>query len=170
MFALSALLFFNLCWTRGPALDGFTGDPMEFSTDGLEDFVTDPAAEVHGVEYRINEQVSFFIRRAGGRNKEYERCLSRLSRPYIRRLRNNQMSNEEFTNLVVLPTVIETVVGGWKGVKDKEGEEIPFSKDACRQLFDTMPNLFEEILAVATDMSQFKEQEKQEAAESLGEF
>ena len=142
---------------------------MEFSKEGLGDYITDPAAEVNGIEYRVNADVSFFLRRAGGRNKEYERCLARHSRPYNRRLRSNQMPNDEFLELIVKPTFVESVICGWKGIKDKDGNEIPFSPGACRELFGEFPNIFEELVAVATDMSQFREQEKQEVAEGLGE-
>ena len=145
------------------------GSQMKFSKMGLEDYITNPAAEVHGIEYRINEDISFILRRAGGRNTEYERCLARYSRPHLHRIRRNLLSNDEFKRLILMPTFLDSIITDWRGISDDKGREVPFSRAACKEFLEEFPNIFEELIAVVTEVSSFKERTKEEIAESLGE-
>lgn len=142
---------------------------MKFATEGLGDYITDPGAETKGITVKLSDDVHFYIRRAGGSNGAYERTLARHSKPYLRRIRNNSMSTTEFRDRVVLPTYVDSVILGWHGVRDEKGDLVEFTPQNCREFLGAFPNVFEELVAIASDMAAFREQEQQEVAESLGE-
>ncbi len=142
---------------------------MKFSTEGVEDYVTDGGAETQGITIKISDTVSFRCRRAGGRNMLYERALSKHSRPYMRRIRNGIMGNDELKWKILLPTYLDAVIIGWDGVTDEEGDDVPFGRGTCSEYLEAFPNVFDELVSIASDMAAFRAQEDEEVVERVGE-
>lgn len=52
----------------------------------------------------------------------------------------------------------EHVVVGWSSVVDKDGKAVPFSKAACKELLDALPDdMFDELRRFCQDMANFRE-------------
>lgn len=60
----------------------------------------------------------------------------------------------------------ECVLVNWKNVKDKNGKEIPYSKENAKMLFDKLPHFFDKILEIATNLSNFQDEKIEEAAKN----
>jgi hypothetical protein len=61
------------------------------------------------------------------------------------------------------------VVKNWSGIKDAEKNEIEYSPSAAVEFFAAFPELFNEIVILATEASTFSGQFVEEASEVLGE-
>jgi len=79
------------------------------------------------------------------------------------------MSNSELRDQVLLPTYLDAVVVGWEGVRDEEGREVPFSREAAEEFLRAFPNVFDTLIEIAGEMSTFRQREMEEAADGLGE-
>ena len=49
-----------------------------------------------------------------------------------------------------------TELAGWKGVKDEDDKDIPFTRENAIQLFTNLPELFDMIFPYAKDFKNFK--------------
>ena len=142
---------------------------MGISAAGLGDFATDKDLEIEGVWVKISDEVMIKIRRAGGSNKAYDREVSRLSRPFKQQLQRGTLDNEEAALKIIRPAFIRTVVLDWEGIKDEHGKDLPFSPQACTELFDTYPDVYNVLKDTSDEMSTFRRREMEDTAERLGE-
>ena len=46
---------------------------------------------------------------------------------------------------MLLDVFIDTVLLGWEGVEDQQGDIIPYSKQAARQLMQDLPDLYTDL-------------------------
>lgn len=128
---------------------------------GLYDmFETDPAIENDGVvlEYGMNskdEPIEIRVRRAGGANSAFAKVFELKSKPFKRLIQADKLDRETGDRLL-RETYAETVVIGWKGVEDKEGKPMPFSKENVIRLFTDLPSLFRDVVAQSQNESLFR--------------
>lgn len=124
-------------------------------------FQTNQSLEVNGIdlEYGTNSKgqpIRIKIARSGGANKRFARALEVATRPYKRQIVNDRL-DAELATTITRKVYAETVVLGWTGVEDKAGVEIPFSVAACINLFNDLPDLFEDIATQAARLAAFRE-------------
>jgi len=100
--------------------------------------------------------IEFKIARAGGQNKAYEKRFEALTRPYRRQIQTESL-DDETSDRIVRQLFAETIVLGWRNVEDEEGKPIAFSAEACRKLFDELPDLFRDIREDATKQAIFRQ-------------
>lgn len=84
------------------------------------------------------------------------RAFERLMEPYSPRLNAGGKLTEEESNKLNVRFFAETVVVGWEGLKDREGELIPHSADAAKALFSEVPRFFALIVKIATNEDSFE--------------
>jgi hypothetical protein len=61
----------------------------------------------------------------------------------------------------------ETVVSGWSGVLDRNNEnEVPFSVDACIDLFKNADEVFGEVVDVSTNAAVYRDEIREEDAKN----
>ena len=147
---------------------GVWGLCMKFRTEGLEDYISDSEVEVEGIWVDFGS-MRIKIRRAGGGNREYERALARRAQPFQRRIRAGTMDNAELREKIILPTYLDAVVLDWRGAVDEDGEVVPYTREAGKVYFNQFPNILDDLVAISTDIRAFREQQRQETADLLGE-
>lgn len=122
-----------------------------------DQFQTSEDLEVSGVilEY-VDSGVEIRVARAGGANKKYLKALERVTKRFRVQIRTDNFGLEH-QKLVMQEVYAETVVLGWKGVKDRDDKDMPFSKENCLKLFRDLPALWEDVSEQATSLALFKE-------------
>jgi hypothetical protein len=108
-----------------------------------EQFQTNPKLEKDGIildysGYQIT------IARAGGNNKDFQRCAEMKARAHKTQIRNETISADIMHKLLI-ETYAQTVVKSWKGVKDESGKIMEFTYDNCVKLFTDLPELFADV-------------------------
>lgn len=123
-------------------------------------FGTDSNLETSGIllQYGQNSQgkdICIRIARAGGNNKQYQKRMETLIKPYRRQIQNETISNDLMEKLVQ-QAFAETVVLGWENVEGKDGKSLEFNVDNCIALFKDLPDLFKDIQDQAQRSALFK--------------
>jgi hypothetical protein len=123
---------------------------MEFGN--VDDWRSDPQREREGAPCSIGSGRELIVRRAGSRNREYMAGVMNVAAgdvPALQRL------------------FAETVVVGWRGIRDRQGAEIAYSPQACAQLFAQAPDLADHVARFAADRANFHAEEVAAEGESL---
>lgn len=123
-------------------------------------FGTDQSLEVSGITLDYGE-IQIRIARAGGANKRYAKVLEKLSRP-MRRAIETETITRKASDKILHRVYAETVVLGWEGVKDDDGNEIAFSVEACIKFFEDLPDFFTDIRQQADKSALFRVMELEE--------
>jgi len=96
------------------------------------------------------------LRRAGLRNTEWKRSYNATVKPHEARIQSGEITENEMQSLLAV-VYADAVVIGWTGIKDKEGKEVPYSKEMTIKLLTFFPDLFSMIIASAHDRANFQE-------------
>lgn len=96
------------------------------------------------------------IARAGGSNQAYLKALERETKPYRRAIQNGSISLE-IADKIVQKVYAETVVKGWEGITDEQGNPMAFSKETCAEVFEALPEFFAEVKQLAENMEMFRQ-------------
>lgn len=123
-------------------------------------FATDPALEIDGVPVNYGKNSKgqptiITVARAGGRNSAHQKRANVIYKPVRRQLQNENIDEDVLMELT-RKLYAETVVKGWSGVEDKEGQELPFSVENCIKLFEDLPDIFLDIKKLADEMQIFR--------------
>lgn len=130
----------------------------------VADLQTDQDMELQGVALDLGEGRQIFVRRAGGANKRYGMRLSAAMKPYKFQIDQGTVS-DDISKQVLYGVAAETLVCGWKGFTNPSNEEIPFSIEACVDLFYALPDIYGYVMQTATTASLYrKEQLKEDMA------
>jgi hypothetical protein len=125
-------------------------------------FKSNRGLEKDGVLLDLGESGRFRIARAGGSNARFKTMLEREMRPYRSLLASGAM-DESMANPILIRVFAESVVLGWTGVTDENGNDLPFSKDACIRLLGDLPDLFAVVREAAMSPAPFRETLEQDA-------
>lgn len=124
-------------------------------------FRTDSDLEVSGIflEYGENSKkqpIRFKVARAGGSNSKFDKVLAEKTKPYRGLLKNDSM-DPKLAEKLVMHAYCESVLLGWEGVEDENGNELPFSADNAKKLFTDLPDLFADIREQAGRAALFRQ-------------
>lgn len=114
-------------------------------------FETNEAQELDGFELILfdgDDQIKFTLARAGGSNKKFANRMQALLRPYERAIKNGTMPDEKAAE-ILSQTLAETVILDWENVCDRDGNPLPFTAAAAKQLLTDLPELRNVILEEA---------------------
>lgn len=135
-------------------------------------FETDQAVEQQGVEVDYGA-FYFNIARAGGANSRYKKTMAAKTKPFRRLIQEGRMPEAKSKELMH-EAVAETVVLGWGSKKHghgkmigKQGEAIDFSHANIIQLFNDLPDLFQDLWEQANSVALFRATEEEEDAGNL---
>ena len=121
-----------------------------------EKFATDKNAEKEGITLDYGDGLEIKIARAGGSNVKFEKTVQAKMRKYELQSKHGLLEPEQMRT-IFREVLAETVVLSWKGVTDREGNELPFNKDNCIKLFLDLPDLMEDILEQSRKSALFKQ-------------
>jgi hypothetical protein len=128
---------------------------------GLYDmYETDPKVENDGVvlDYGLNkkgEPMELRVRRAGGANSAFAKVFEQKSKPYRRLIQADKLDRET-GDRIMRETYAETIVIGWKGVQDRDGNDLPFTKENVIKVFTDLPAFFRDVVQQAQNEALFR--------------
>lgn len=99
---------------------------------------------------------SITIHRAGGGNKKFSQVLAAKMRPHRQRFERGLL-DDETSHKILLETYAESVVVGWNGVTDADGNPLEFNTANCIKLFTDLPDLFDDVKDQANKVSVFRQ-------------
>lgn len=105
-------------------------------------------------------------------NQGYFGTLLKRNKTYARRLRSQGMTREllQKNRNEDRELYAKFVVKGWRGIRDADGADVPFSPEACREFFNKLPDhMFDDVRAFCAEPSSFIEIIDDEEVEELGE-
>ncbi len=105
----------------------------------------------------------FKIARAGGANKKFDNLQAALLKPYQRQIQAN-INNlpDEIKKLISeknKEAFIATCLLDWKNIENVDGKVIPFSKENAKDLFNQLPDLYNELFGYAMQIATFQDEE-----------
>lgn len=100
------------------------------------------------------------IVRAGGSNKKFAQTLQRKMKPYRRQVETDTMA-DGIAEKLLAEAYAETVILGWKNVKDREGKIMECTRENVVKLLLDLPELFKDIQTQANNVSLFRSEEKE---------
>jgi hypothetical protein len=98
------------------------------------------------------------IARAGGSNKKFARILTTRLKPYRRQMDTDTM-DEGIAQKIMIETYADSVILGWTGVKDSEGNDMEFNRENVIKLFTDLPDLFMDVRSQSDKMALFRSME-----------
>lgn len=117
-------------------------------------FATDPKLERDGVWHDYGE-FKLLIARAGGHNRAYMQTAEAVMRPYRRQIQLDMLAPEKSEELM-MTIFARSVMRGWEGITDDEGEPLPFTVENCVDLFTKFPDLFADVREVANRIALYR--------------
>ena len=127
-------------------------------------FGTDKTQEENGVAIDYG-YFAIIVKRAGQNNKQFKAKLRRVNEQKGKRMQIGAVTDDEMEDDMIR-LFAETVVVGWREVRNEQNELIPFSVDACVKLFKDLPDLFLDVRTQAMDFHTFLEVEIEEASKN----
>lgn len=123
-------------------------------------FETDRSLEKQGItlDYGPNSHdkpIEIRIARAGGSNDAYLKRMEAKAKPHRRQIQHDTIERITLEN-IVKEVYAETVVLGWSGVEDRDGNEMQFNKENCLKLFNDLPDLYADIQEQAQSSALFR--------------
>ena len=103
-----------------------------------------------------NKDINIRIARAGGANIRYTKLLEAAIKPYRRQLQNETMDNGVAED-ITMRVYAQSVVLGWEGVEDENGNDMEFTVENCMKLFKDLPDLWADIQSQATRAALFRQ-------------
>ena len=144
-------------------------------------YETDKDKEKNGVPFLFADgMLRITLARAGGGNTRFARILAANSKPYKRAIQNEQLSDEKANDLM-MKTYAEAVVMNWETeVKDENGAKAfkkgifvkgqeglqPVTLENIVAVFKLVPDLFSDIMAEASKLSNYISYQREEDAKN----
>lgn len=123
---------------------------------GLYDtYKTDKAKEKEGITIEFQDDVTVSFARAGSNNREYVNMLTAKTKNARNMSGAKQMK-------ILAEIYAKTVIKGWSGVTDENGEEMPFTVDNCIKLLTDLPDFFTLVREEAESLENFREERQEE--------
>lgn len=140
-------------------------------SNGLYDaFGSNHQLENDGVWYIAHtlddgREVKFLLARMGGSNKRYESAMEKVSRSVRRKAVNGTISSQQ-ARKVNRKAFVDGCLLDWENVEDKDGNSIPFGKESALDLFDELPDLYDDLVDIAQGREAYAEEMIQEDAKN----
>jgi hypothetical protein len=142
---------------------------IEFDKTGLESYITDQMLEAEmGIWVRFPGGRRFRILRAGGSNRRFSRAFTQALRPHRRAFERGTL-DDEVSDQILRDTYARHVVVDWDGINDASGQKVPYSPEAVSAFFEAFPDLFSDLVTIASDIATFSQERIEEAKEAVGE-
>lgn len=133
-------------------------------------FETNKEAEKKGaaVTYAANDDgtiPTFYVSRMSRSNKNYLKALDRNAKPHRRSI-DLETIKPEVADSINLKVFVDSILLGWENIKNKDGEIIQFNKENAISLFESLPDLYDDLSERARKASTFRDEEIEEEAKN----
>lgn len=119
-------------------------------------FKTNKKAEQEGITLDYGDGQTIKIARAGGSNVRFEKAVQAKMRKFGLQAKHDLLDPDQMRS-IFREVVAETVVLGWTGFTDEQGDELPFSRENAIKVFTDLPDLFDDVLEQSRKAALFKE-------------
>ena len=130
----------------------------EITFGNISDMQADPVAEETGIDLAFGNGRFITVKRSGSSNREYRACMKRVFEPHQKPGGALSTTDDVATELLK-EVYAESIVVGWKGFKDGEGKDIPYTKANCIALFENADEIFDHVQTEASRFSNFARKE-----------
>ena len=120
---------------------------------------TNKALEQTGIDLRYSDDCVITIARAGGSNKAFLKAAERAQRKLNTRKPNNEQAMQ-----ILREVYADAIILKWEGVEDKDGNEIPFTRDNVIKVLTDLPDLFFDIKTQAENAELFRDEALEEVS------
>jgi len=131
-------------------------------TSPFDLFRTNQKAEQDGVKVDYDD-FWFYVGRTGGGNKRYTRIITERLRPHRRAIQTETIQ-EDLARKLAMETFAEGCVFGWGSKKHgegvmvgKDGEGIAYSTAAVVEMFNALPELFQDLKSQADSFANYRD-------------
>lgn len=118
-------------------------------------FKTDKRAEQEGIILDYGDGITIKIARAGGSNLKFEKAVQAKMRKYGLQAKHDLLEPEQMRT-IFREVLAETVVLGWTGFDDGEGNMLTCTQENVLKVFTDLPDLFDDVLEQSRKSSLFK--------------
>lgn len=118
-------------------------------------FKTDKKAEQEGIILDYGDGITIKIARAGGSNLKFEKAVQAKMRKYGLQAKHDLLEPEQMRT-IFREVLAETVVLGWTGFDDGEGNMLTCTQENVLKVFTDLPDLFDDVLEQSRKSSLFK--------------
>ena len=94
-----------------------------------------------------------------------QRAFNELMRPYEARLKMGSDLTEAESKALNLSFIVDTIVKGWDDITDKDGNDVPYSREAAMAMFSALPRFLALVMNMAKEEDAF---EKARVEEEVG--
>jgi len=127
-------------------------------------YETDKTAEDEGQWVRgLREGMNVKVARFG--NERYRATFQRRIRPYRQQFDRGSLS-EEKTSEIMVESIADAILLDWDGpgFVDREGNALPYSRDAAVTLLTDLPDFRDDIIALSREAETFRLEYREESA------
>lgn len=118
---------------------------------------TDPTAEEDGrwIEDIFNDGTNIDVKMRRLTSKASMNVRRRLEKPYRKYMKRGELPEDVAIKLTV-DQVVEAVILDWRGINDRDGKPIPYSKEAAKMLLTKLTEFRNVIIAHSMNMDNFR--------------
>lgn len=127
-------------------------------------FKTNKSKENSGVaiEYAPNADgtvPTFWVARLSETNKRYQKVSKELYKPYRKSKAAMKSLTEEVAQDLLRKGFVKGCLIKWENIQDTEGNVLEFSEENAYKLFDDLPDLLDNLMEQASDISMFLDEQ-----------
>ena len=136
----------------------------------FKQFGTNKEAEQAGIwiEYGPNDDgtiPAFKIARAGKSNKKWLKTVERLTKPHRRAMELGTIA-PELAEKIMREVFVDSVLTDWRNILDKDGNPLQFNAQNALALFESLPELYDDLNEKAGKAASFREEEVEAEAKN----
>lgn len=113
-----------------------------------------------GKWFPFGKTISVKIRRF--KSKKSKKVREALEAPYTRAAKFTTKIPEDIQESITKQHIAEGIIVDWKGVTDKNGNELPYSKKNALDLISQLPEFADAVASVSLDLDNYREEVKED--------
>lgn len=113
-----------------------------------------------GKWFKFGKSIEIKIRRF--KSKKSRDVRSALEAPYKRAMKFSSALPDDIAEDITTEHIAVGIIVDWKGVTDKDGNAVPYSKSAAMQFLKALPELRDAVAEISLSLDNFREEEKEE--------
>jgi hypothetical protein len=112
-----------------------------------------------GKWFPINKVISVKVRRF--KSKKSRTVRERLEAPHKRVNKFSGKISDDVQNDITKEHMAEAILIDWKGVTDKDGKAVEYTKAAGMQFFTVLPEFMDAIATLSLDLDNYRDEVKE---------
>ena len=131
----------------------------------IASLMTDAKLEAEGREFSMGDGGFVTVARMG--NPAYKTLYRKLIRPYKQQVKD-EVLGDEVANSVYIAVLAQTVLLNWRGIKDVDGSEPPYSVAKATEWLTIATEFRDRVIGFANDFRNFQSASLTEDEGALG--